>query len=119
VEFDCGEDAVVALLSVPEGDDKPEKYPALFERAQALVINKTDLLPYVPFDMTVAVRHAKRLQADLPVFPLSCTARTGLEAWYGWLQTAVQRKKQAGGAQNVLTPGKGAGASAATDGQTA
>ena len=93
VEFDCGEDAIVAILSVAEGDDKPEKYPALFERAQVLVINKTDLLPYVAFDLVTAVRHARRLQAGLPVFPVSCTARTGLEAWYDWLRAAVRRKK--------------------------
>jgi hydrogenase nickel incorporation protein HypB len=95
VEFDCGEDAVVALLSVPEGDDKPEKYPGLFERARALIINKIDLLPYVTFDLAAAVRHARRLHGDLPVFPVSCTARTGLDAWYDWLRTAIQNKKGA------------------------
>ena len=54
VEFDCGEDAKIALLSVTEGDDKPEKYPLLFNRASAMVLNKIDLLPYVDFDVEVA-----------------------------------------------------------------
>lgn len=51
VEFDCGEDAKIALLSLPEGDDKPEKYPFLFNRASAMILNKIDLLPYLDFDM--------------------------------------------------------------------
>lgn len=51
VEFDCGEDAKIALLSVTEGDDKPEKYPLLFNRASAMILNKIDLLPYVDFDV--------------------------------------------------------------------
>ena len=95
VSFDCGEDAVVALLSVAEGDDKPEKYPGLFERAQVLLVNKTDLLPYVNFDMDTAVRRARRLNTDLAVFGVSCTAQTGLEGWYDWLRKAVVRKKAA------------------------
>ena len=55
VEFDCGEDAKIALLSLPEGDDKPEKYPFLFNRASAMILNKIDLLPYLDFDMETAI----------------------------------------------------------------
>ena len=68
VEFDCGEDAKIALLSLPEGDDKPEKYPFLFNRASAMILNKIDLLPYLDFDMETAARHARHLNAALPVF---------------------------------------------------
>lgn len=93
VEFDCGEDAVVALLSVTEGADKPEKYPGLFQRARVLVLNKADLLPYVDFDVTEAVRHARRLNAELPVFEVSCSKKTGLDAWYGWLREAAVAKR--------------------------
>ena len=67
VEFDCGEDAKIALLSVTEGDDKPEKYPLLFNRARAMILNKIDLLPYVDFDVRTAARHARHLNADLDV----------------------------------------------------
>lgn len=94
VEFDCGEDAKVAILSVTEGDDKPEKYPLLFHLAKALVINKTDLLPYVDFDMTKARAFATKLNANLEVFEVSCRTRNGLEAWYVWLEKMRAAKKR-------------------------
>ena len=95
VEFDCGEDAKVALLSVTEGDDKPEKYPLLFNRASAMVLNKIDLLPYVDFDVEVAARHARHLNADLALFEVSCRTGEGLEKWYSWLRQAAKAKKGA------------------------
>lgn len=98
VEFDCGEDARVALLSVTEGDDKPEKYPLLFNLAKALIINKTDLLPYVDFDMERARRFATRLNRELNIFELSCRNGEGLEAWYAWLRVHQTEKRKAYGA---------------------
>ena len=92
-EFDLGEDAKVGILSVTEGDDKPEKYPLLFNLAKAMVLNKTDLLPYVQFDVEKASRHARALNKDLPIFQVSATMGDGLEAWYGWLREAVKAKK--------------------------
>ncbi len=86
VEFDCGEHAKVALLSTTEGDDKPEKYPTLFHVSTAMVLNKVDLLPYVPFNLDTAVQHAKALNKELAVFPVSCTSEEGLQAWYSWLK---------------------------------
>lgn len=86
VEFDCGEDAKVALLSVTEGDDKPEKYPLLFNLAKALVLNKTDLLPYVDFDMARARSSATKLNAGLEIFEVSCRKGDGLQGWYNWLR---------------------------------
>lgn len=86
VEFDCGEDAKVAILSVAEGDDKPEKYPLLFHLAKALVLNKIDLLPYVDFDMARAKSFASRLNPELKIFEVSCRNGTGLDAWYNWLR---------------------------------
>ena len=80
VEFDCGEDAKVALLSVTEGDDKPEKYPLLFNLAKAMVLNKVDLLPYVDFDRERARDFATRLNKELAVFEVSCRDGSGLEA---------------------------------------
>ena len=88
VEFDCGEDHKIALLSVAEGDDKPEKYPLLFNLAAVMVLNKIDLLPYVDFRTDVAERFAKKLNADLIVLPVSCRSGEGLENWYAWLRAA-------------------------------
>lgn len=93
VEFDCGEDAKVALLSVAEGDDKPEKYPLLFNLAKALVLNKIDLLPYVDFDLKRARAFASKLNKDLAVFELSCRSGAGLEDWYAWLRGMRAAKK--------------------------
>ena len=95
VDFDCGEDAKIALLSVTEGDDKPEKYPQLFHTAKVLLLNKIDLLPYVDFDTGRAAEHARRLNSELMVFELSCRNATGLDAWYDWLRAAVKAKKAA------------------------
>lgn len=94
-EFTVGEDAKVALLSVAEGDDKPEKYPLLFAEAQVLLLNKVDLLPYVDFDLDKATRHARALNRDIAVFPVSCRTGEGLPAWYDWLRQAVRAKKSA------------------------
>lgn len=87
VEFDCGEDAKIALLSAAEGDDKPEKYPRLFQLAQVMIINKIDLLDYVDFSVENATRHARALNNNLQVFELSCRTPIGLEPWYDWLRT--------------------------------
>ncbi len=86
VEFDCGEHAKIALLSTTEGDDKPEKYPTLFHASSAMVLNKLDLLPYVSFSVEKAMQHAKTLNAELEIFPLSCTSKEGLENWYNYLR---------------------------------
>jgi hydrogenase nickel incorporation protein HypB len=93
VEFDCGEDHKIALLSVPEGDDKPEKYPLLFNLAALMLINKIDLLPYVDFSLERAARLARQLNAPLTVLPLSCKSGEGLKAWYAWLRAALQAKR--------------------------
>ena len=85
-EFDLGEDAKVTLLSVTEGDDKPEKYPLMFHIAKAMVLNKVDLLPYVDFDMDKAQGHARKLNEALDIFPVSCRTGEGLQAWYDWLR---------------------------------
>lgn len=94
VEFDCGEDAKIALLSAAEGDDKPEKYPRLFQLAHAMIINKVDLLDYVDFDVAKAAKFGKALNAGLEVFEISCRTKQGLENWYAWLRKQVSLKKQ-------------------------
>ena len=92
VEFDCGEDAKIALLSVAEGDDKPEKYPLLFNLARAMVLNKTDLLPHVDFDVQRARNFATRLNRDLAIFEVSCRNGQGLDGWYDWLRATHKAK---------------------------
>lgn len=82
---DLGEHRRVALLSVTEGDDKPAKYPKAFRTSHALVVTKTDLLPYVPFDVAAAVADARSIQPDLPTFPVSVHPAAGLDAWCDWL----------------------------------
>jgi len=93
VEFDVGEDAKVALLSVTEGDDKPEKYPLLFAVSKVMLLNKVDLLPYVDFSLELAEGHAMALNKDLQIFRVSCRTGEGLEAWYDWLRRGVAAKK--------------------------
>ena len=88
VEFPCGEDHKIALLSVPEGDDKPEKYPLLFNLASVMILNKVDLLPYVDFDTAKASRLAATLNPGLEIFQVSCRQGDGLNAWYAWLRQA-------------------------------
>ena len=92
VEFSCGEDHKIAILSVPEGDDKPEKYPLLFNLASVMLVNKTDLLPYVDFDVAKASRLAATLNPNLNIFRVSCRERTGLQPWYAWLRQARTEK---------------------------
>lgn len=86
VEFDCGEDAKVAILSVAEGDDKPEKYPLLFHLARAMLLNKMDLLPYVDFDVAKARGFAAKMNADLAIFEVSARTGQGMDGWYDWLR---------------------------------
>lgn len=93
VEFDLGEDCKIALLSVTEGDDKPEKYPQLFRLAEVLLLNKTDLLPHVDFDLEKAAGFARAARRDLKILSVSCRGQgEGLEAWYDWLRKARAAK---------------------------
>jgi hydrogenase nickel incorporation protein HypB len=89
-EFNVGEDYKVTILSVAEGDDKPEKYPFMFHISAVMLLNKVDLLPYVDFDLDKAEHHAKKLNADIEVMPISARTGENLEQWYEWL-----RKKRA------------------------
>ncbi|WP_045219154.1 hydrogenase nickel incorporation protein HypB [Desulfonatronum thioautotrophicum] len=93
-EFDLGEKAKVTLLSVTEGDDKPEKYPMMFAQSKVLLLNKIDLLPYVDFDVDRATRFARALNPEITVFPVSCRTGEGLEPWYAWLREAVRAERR-------------------------
>jgi hydrogenase nickel incorporation protein HypB len=89
--YDLGEAAKVVALSVAEGDDKPEKYPGIFHKAAAVVLTKTDLLPYVPFDPKVAEGHIRRLAPDVPIFPVSTLKDEGVGAFTGWIRGHLAR----------------------------
>jgi hydrogenase nickel incorporation protein HypB len=84
--FDLGEAARVVVISVTEGDDKPLKYPHMFAAADLVVVNKTDLLPYVDFDVEVLAANARRLRPCVPVLPLSARSGEGVAAWYDWIR---------------------------------
>ena len=84
-EFDTGAAKNVMILSVPEGDDKPLKYPLMFQTSDALVITKTDALPYFDFDMEKAVERAKYLNPGIRIFPVSAKTGEGMEEWEKWL----------------------------------
>jgi hydrogenase nickel incorporation protein HypB len=88
-EFDIGENDKIMILSVSEGDDKPHKYPLMFSISSALLINKTDLLPYVNFNMKIARETIKKLRSDIEIFDISCRNGTGLDVWYDWLTRRV------------------------------
>jgi Ni2+-binding GTPase involved in maturation of urease and hydrogenase len=86
--FPLGTHRSVLVASVPEGDDKPYKYPGTYRGVDALVINKIDLLPYVTFDMEHFRRGVALLNPGLVTFPVSCRTGEGLEAWYTWIEQA-------------------------------
>ena len=93
-EFNLGEDAKVMVLSVTEGEDKPLKYPLMFRLAKALIINKTDLLPYTNCRTEKIVTDVTSLNPELTIFETSCTQNTGLDRWKGWLEEEVHKKKK-------------------------
>jgi hydrogenase nickel incorporation protein HypB len=84
--FDLGESYRVVIISVTEGDDKPLKYPDMFRSSDICIINKTDLLPYVDFDMEKARENALRVNHHLQFFELSAKTGEGMDAWYRWLK---------------------------------
>ena len=84
--YDLGEEARAVLLSVTEGEDKPLKYPATFHHADVMVLNKIDLMPYVPFDAALACQNARRIRPDIEILQTSCTTGEGLDSWYTWLK---------------------------------
>lgn len=87
--FDLGEKAKVVILSVTEGADKPLKYPHMFRASSLMILNKTDLLPYVDFDVEQCTEYARRVNPDIEVLALSATTGEGLEQWYTWLRAQI------------------------------
>ncbi len=88
--FDLGEAHKVAILSVTEGEDKPIKYPDMFHAADLMMLNKTDLLPYVNFDVDKCIEYARRVNPGIKVIQLSATSGEGLDSWYQWIKATRQ-----------------------------
>ena len=99
--YDLGEAAKVVVLSVAEGEDKPLKYPAIFFKSELLILNKTDLLPYVSFDLGKARAHAQQVHPGMEIVELSCTSGAGLDDWMKWL--GRRRKSAQAGSQRLST----------------
>ena len=85
--FDLGEKERVVIMSVTEGEDKPLKYPDMFYTSTVCIINKIDLLPYVPFNLEKAEENALKINPRLRIIELSCTTGEGLGDWYGWIKS--------------------------------
>ena len=87
--FDLGEAHKVAILSVTEGEDKPLKYPDMFAAADLMLITKTDLLPYLDFDLEQCIDYAKRVNPKLDVMTVSAKSGEGLDQWYAWIENGL------------------------------
>jgi hydrogenase nickel incorporation protein HypB len=92
-EFDIGENARVVVLSVTEGEDKPLKYPLMFQVSDAAILNKVDLLPYLEFDAALAVENMKKVHPGMPVFELSAKTGQGFEPWLDWVRHRVAQSR--------------------------
>ena len=91
-EFNLGEHLKVLIASVPEGDDKPLKYPLMFNTVDALVLNKIDLLPYVQFNVNTFTKTVKNINSKVEIFKVSCTTGEGIQAWSKWLKTQMKKR---------------------------
>jgi len=90
--YDLGEAMKIVVASTTEGDDKPLKYPAMFRNSSVLIINKIDLLPYLPCDLAALKDNALKINPSLTVFEISCTTKQGITAWCEWLLENAQQK---------------------------
>ncbi len=90
--YDLGEDAKIAILSVTEGEDKPLKYPGIFRKAELMIVNKIDLLPYVPFQLELASANARRINPEIEIIETSCTTGAGLDQWMRWVEARAAKK---------------------------
>lgn len=94
-EFDTGSGVNAMILSVPEGDDKPLKYPLMFQVSDIVLVNKTDVLPYFDFDLERFTEYVHQRHPGIPVLPVCARTGEGMEAWYSWLRerTADWKRK--------------------------
>ena len=92
-EFALGEHKKVMLLSLPEGDDKPYKYPLMFTESDVVLVNKIDLLPYLEFNIPAFHKAVSGLNPEVKMFQVSCKTGEGLEDWLSWLQDEIKKMK--------------------------
>lgn len=88
-QFDLGETFKLAVVSTTEGDDKPGKYPMLFREARAVLLNKIDLIPYTNFNSDSFSMDLKKINAQIPLFKISCISGNGLEGWFKWIKDQI------------------------------
>ncbi|MBQ1827163.1 MAG: hydrogenase nickel incorporation protein HypB [Erysipelotrichaceae bacterium] len=93
-EYDTGSTYNVMILSVPEGDDKPIKYPLMFEKSDVLIISKIDTVAYFDFDFDKCVERVRKLNPSIKVFPLSAKTSEGVDAWESWLKSVIEEMKK-------------------------
>jgi hydrogenase nickel incorporation protein HypB len=91
-EFEVGEHAKVALLSVTEGEDKPLKYPVMFREADCLLITKIDLAPHLDMDIDTIVANVRQINLDVTIIPVSAKTGDGLTDWFNWVKLQVKNK---------------------------
>jgi hydrogenase nickel incorporation protein HypB len=91
-----GESIRVVMVGVSEGDDKPYKYPDIFQKADAVVLNKIDLKPFVDFDLERFQRGVRTLRPELPIFEISCRTGCGLPGWAKWLEGTISSSLKEG-----------------------
>ncbi|MDX2096312.1 MAG: hydrogenase nickel incorporation protein HypB [Leptolyngbyaceae cyanobacterium bins.59] len=96
-EFEVGEHAKVALLSVAEGEDKPLKYPIMFREADCLLITKVDLVPYLDVDLAQIEANVRQINPHVTLIPVSAKTGEGLEIWFSWVRSNVKAEEKAGG----------------------
>ena len=92
--FDLGEDAKVVIVSLPEGDDKPLKYPGIFRESKAVVINKIDLQPYLKSQIGTLREATLSINPGLDIFEISCETEKGLSSWYDWVRAQLAAKRE-------------------------
>mgnify|MGYP006382535117 FL=1 len=88
--YDLGQHHKVAVLSVPEGNDKIPKYPQMFMRTELVLLNKVDLLPYLDFDVDMAIEDLKGINPESKLLQLSATTQQGMDQWYSWIEKAYE-----------------------------
>ncbi len=89
-----GEDVRLMIASLPEGDDKPYKYPAMFADSDVVILNKTDLQPYLDFNEKAFRKVVDGLNPDVIIFPVSCKTGAGMKEWFNWLEGKIKEKKE-------------------------
>ena len=90
VGYDTGAMKNIAILSVPEGDDKPLKYPMIFAKVDALIVSKIDVMPYFDFNMELLEQRVRHLNPDIKIFPISAKTNEGLSNWTEWVEHAIK-----------------------------